>query len=422
MKNGLWIILMVLLVTASCSAYTTSPRTGYYPDNGSQYSGDPQQYPPQNPQQYGQQPYGQQQYGMDMDTDSMYNYLAPYGNWVNMQPYGYVWTPRNMGYQWRPYSNGHWVMTEYGWTWVAYEPWGAVPFHYGRWGYDDYIGWYWVPGNTWGPAWVSWRWNDQYAGWAPLHPGIQIRADMDFGSISINIPLRSWNFLQIVHFLDNDINRYTLPYERNSYLYNYTTNRSFPNYRNDRIYNPGIGVDLVRRLTRRNVTQYRIRDARQPGRARIAGRDLQVYRPNLRLTGEARPRTFLNTEEARRELAPARVFEPRNRAMLNAEEAAVRRQQAQEKILLERTQAEDLRILQRNRDMELAKVRDKAEKEKIRMEHQNKMAELRKEQQNEKVQLIERHKKDSEVVQEVAKKNRAGKTKKVIKKKKSDNN
>jgi len=33
-----------------------------------------------------------------MDMDSMYNYLAPYGNWINMDPYGYVWTPRNMGY------------------------------------------------------------------------------------------------------------------------------------------------------------------------------------------------------------------------------------------------------------------------------------------------------------------------------------
>ena len=69
-----------------------------------------------------------------------------------MHPYGYVWTPRHMGYQWRPYSNGHWVMTDFGWTWVAYEPWGAIPFHYGRWGYDDYLGWYWVPGTTWGPA------------------------------------------------------------------------------------------------------------------------------------------------------------------------------------------------------------------------------------------------------------------------------
>jgi hypothetical protein len=414
MKNGLWIILMVLVLATSCSAYASSPQAGYYPDMSGQYGGDPQQY--------GQQPYDQQQYGMDMDTNSMYNYLAPYGNWVDMPPYGYVWTPRNMGYQWRPYSNGHWVMTEYGWTWIAYEPWGAVPFHYGRWGYDDYIGWYWVPGNTWGPAWVSWRWNDQYAGWAPLQPGIEIRANMDFGSISINIPIRSWNFLQILHFLDTDVNRYTLPYERNSSLYNYTNNRNNINFRNDRLYNEGINVDVVRRLTRRNVAQYRIQDAKRPGRARIAGKDLQIYRPNLRLTGEAKPKAFLNTEDARRELAPVKVFEPKPQAPLNAQTGEVRRRQAEEKALLERTQAEDLRIMKRNRDLELAKVRDNAEKEKIKLDRQNQIIELQKQQQGEKVQLIERHKKDTEVVQEVTKKVRLKRQATTVKKKKGGKN
>ena len=58
---------------------------------------------------------------------------------------------------------------------------------------------------------MSWRWNDQYAGWAPLQPGIEIRLDMDFGSISINIPNRFWNFLQTSRFLDSDLNRYALP-------------------------------------------------------------------------------------------------------------------------------------------------------------------------------------------------------------------
>jgi hypothetical protein len=416
MKNGLLIISMVLLLATSCSAYVSSPQTGYYPDMSGQYGGDPQQY--------GQQPYGQQQYGADMDMNSMYNYLAPYGNWIYMQPYGYVWTPRNMGYQWRPYSNGHWVMTEYGWTWIAYEPWGSVPFHYGRWGYDDYIGWYWVPGNTWGPAWVSWRWSDQYAGWAPLQPGIEIRANMDFGSISINIPLRSWNFLQILHFLDNDVNRYTLPYERNSSLYNYTTNRNNVNFRNDRIYNEGIGVDVVRRLTRRNVTQYTIQDAKRPGLARIAGRDLQIYRPALRLNGEAKPRAFLNTDVARRELAPLKVFDPQPQASLDGQAAAVRRRQADEKALLEKTQAEDLRILQRDRDLQLAKVRDNAEKIKIRQDNLNRIAELQKQNQAEKLQLIERHKKDTEVVLEVAKKNKQIKQVKTttVRKKKGNKN
>jgi hypothetical protein len=323
-----------------------------------------------------------------------------------------------MGYQWRPYSNGHWVMTEYGWTWVAYEPWGSIPFHYGRWGHDDYIGWYWVPGMTWGPAWVSWRGSDQYTGWAPLQPGIEIRVGMDFGSLSINIPSHFWVFLQTSRFQDQDLHRYALPYERNVALINFTTNRNNYAFRNDRIFNGGIDVDLVRRATRREVRQYRIQNTQRPGRATVAGQNLQIYRPNLRLNEKAKPKVFMNSDEARRELAPVKVFEPRQQAALNAQASAVRRRQAEERALLERTQAQDLKNMQRQRDAELVTVLDKAEKAKIRQDNQNKMAELQKQQQVEKQQLRERHKQDTEVVKhQVAQK---AKQATVVKKKKKN--
>jgi hypothetical protein len=28
----------------------------------------------------------------------------------------------------------------------------------------------WLPGKVWAPAWVTWRWNDEVIGWAPLAP------------------------------------------------------------------------------------------------------------------------------------------------------------------------------------------------------------------------------------------------------------
>jgi hypothetical protein len=389
MKNGLWIISIIFLLATSCAAYTLSPGSGYSPDMSGQYGG--------NQQQYGQ-------YGADrnMDMDSMYNYLAPYGNWVNLDPFGYVWTPRHMGYQWRPYSNGHWIMTEMGWTWMANERWGAIPFHYGRWGYDDYIGWFWVPGTTWGPAWVSWRWSDRYAGWAPLQPGIEIRAGMNFASLSINIPNRFWIFLQTSHFQDSNISSYALPYERNAAIFNSTSSHDNSYFRDNRIYNEGIAVDVVKRITRRNVTQYTIQDAQQPGLARISGKQLQVYRPTIRTDAAAKPKEFLNADAARRELAPAKVFEPQPQAPLSAQTSAVRKRQAEEKSLLERTQAQDLKNMQLQRNAELAKVRDAAEKAKIMQDNQNKVTELRNQHQAEKLQLTERHKQDNELVKQVA--------------------
>jgi hypothetical protein len=93
--------------------------------------------------------------------------LDPYGAWRDEPEVGHVWCP-SVGPEWHPYLNGRWVWTVFGWTWVGYEPWGWAPFHYGRWGHSSLIGWYWMPGRVWGPAWVSWAVGRQYVGWVAM--------------------------------------------------------------------------------------------------------------------------------------------------------------------------------------------------------------------------------------------------------------
>jgi len=320
-----------------------------------------------------------------------------------MHPYGYVWIPRHMGYQWRPYSDGHWVMTDDGWTWIANEEWGSIPFHYGRWGYDDGFGWYWVPGTVWGPAWVSWRWSDQYAGWAPLPPGVEFRAGMGFASLSFDIPIRFWVFIQAPYFLDRDIYHYTLPYERNGLIVNFTSIHNNISFRNNRVFNEGIETDFVRRVTRREVPRYTIQDVRQPGPARITGNNVQVYRPALRTDAAAKPKAFLNTDQARQELAPAKVFEPKQQVPVSAQQSAVKKRQAEEKTLLKKTQAQELKDLQSKRAAEQAQARDTAAKAKIQQTYQTKTAEVKKQHQTEKQQLTVRHQQDIQQVKKVAK-------------------
>ncbi len=103
--------------------------------------------------------------------DQFYDELAPYGEWIAHPRYGYVWLPRTVAPDWRPYTVGKWVSTdEYGWYWDSYEPFAWAVYHYGRWGFDAGYGWYWVPGDTWAPAWVQWRYGNEYVGWAPEAP------------------------------------------------------------------------------------------------------------------------------------------------------------------------------------------------------------------------------------------------------------
>ncbi|WP_141701993.1 DUF6600 domain-containing protein [Methyloceanibacter stevinii] len=107
----------------------------------------------------------------DFQIDEFYDALAPYGDWVADERFGYVWYPNAVQQGWRPYTVGNWVFTdEHGWYWDSPEPFAWAVYHYGRWGYDAEYGWYWVPGDTWSPAWVQWRYSDDYVGWAPEAP------------------------------------------------------------------------------------------------------------------------------------------------------------------------------------------------------------------------------------------------------------
>jgi hypothetical protein len=397
MKKGLWMIAVIFLITAGYAAYPSSLVVGTIPSGGrtfdpavQQYPGSPQQYPG-NPQQYGQE-----------DTSYFYNRLAPYGNWIYFNPYGYVWIPRQMGYRWRPYTDGHWVYTDYGWTWIANEEWGDITFHYGRWGWDNEIGWYWVPGTTWGPAWVSWRSNDQYMGWAPLQPGFEFSLGMNFRSSSMNIPINVWVFIQGPHFQDQDINSYVLPFERNQTIVNYSTMRNNMYTRDNRIINEGFGIDEVRRITGRNVSSYTLRSARQPGRTQIVGQEVQIFRPAIRLNNAAKPKVYLNTDQARRELAPVKVFDPRGQQNIDAEAAFALKRQNEEKRLLEISQTQEIKSMQIRRDQEAQTFRDAGEKARVTREYETKIADLKKNHTVEMQQLNVRHQNDVVTVKRVA--------------------
>jgi hypothetical protein len=116
-----------------------------------------------------------------VSVNFFYDNLSPYGEWVDDPDYGYCWHPTNVDDSWAPYTDGYWAYTDSGWTWVSYEDYGGIVYHYGRWARIPGEGWVWVPGYTWAPAWVSWRSNDDYVGWAPLPPEARWRVGFGFG-------------------------------------------------------------------------------------------------------------------------------------------------------------------------------------------------------------------------------------------------
>ena len=106
----------------------------------------------------------------DVSFDYFYDALLPYGEWIEVTGHGFCWRPTDVDADWAPYADGYWAFTDAGWTWVGYEEFAGIVYHYGRWLSVEGEGWCWVPDYEWGPGWVSWRKSDDYVGWAPLSP------------------------------------------------------------------------------------------------------------------------------------------------------------------------------------------------------------------------------------------------------------
>jgi hypothetical protein len=337
----------------------------------------------------------------DLTIGYFYDYLAPYGTWIRHRNHGYVWTPRNMGYRWRPYTHGHWVWSSYGWTWISDFDWGWAVFHYGRWGYDDLLGWFWVPGTDWGPAWVVWRSNDLYFGWAPLPPDVLWRPGYGFGG-PFDVSDDYWIFVEGRNFMRPGIYSYILPFERNRTIVRMSQLRQGISFRGDRVYNEGLDRDLVRRVTRENFGTYNLRDAGRPGRDRVGGNEVTIFRPSLKPDEKAAPKRFVERDKADESVLRGKIYEPESKRTGGDDEVVLKRRQDEEQKILRRTQDEEIRDLNRRFQERSTAAKEQAEKAKLKKDQDAQVQDLKKKHDEEKAQIEERHKKDAEVVRKGA--------------------
>jgi len=236
----------------------------------------------------------------DVSLQTFYDELSPYGTWINDPEYGYVWRPEVDQAEFRPYyTNGRWAMTEYGNTWVSNYDWGWAPFHYGRWMYNRYNNWVWLPDTTWGPAWVDWRTGGGHYGWAPMGPSINININIGRRYV---MPDFCWNFIPERHIYYNSYPRYysgrNRVYIQNTVIINNTY------VRNNRTYYTGPRADDIRRATNQNVTVYNVSRTNTRGGNRIDNNNVNVYAPRPTRGGD-------NSKAAPREVVQGNVTRER---------------------------------------------------------------------------------------------------------------
>ncbi len=278
MKNKLYLLSFVffgLLLLSSCIIYVP------YPED----------FPPTQEEPYFEEDY--RDTPSRYDTSYFYDYLSPHGMWVNHLRYGYVWVPGIYSYGWRPYSNGNWIWTDFGWTWVSDWEWGWIPFHYGRWDWDNYLGWYWVPDTVWGPAWVTWRQSSLYIGWSPIPPGTRFVPGVGIRTVTIGLSDRHWIFIEYPYFYRTHIYGHMLPVERNQTIISYTIHKTNIVQRDRFIVNQGIDREYIQNRAEKPIIKHVLKDASTPMKSVVRVDELQVFRPNIEKNEKAKPKTVV---------------------------------------------------------------------------------------------------------------------------------
>jgi len=229
-----------------------------------------------------------------------YGALSPYGDWIYDSSHGWVWRPTvavvDVG--WRPYSQGgRWIYSDAGWYWNSYYSWGWAPFHYGRWHRSILHGWYWVPGYTWSPAWVMWRSNDHYAGWAPLPPGSHYVHGVGYTwggshvgfSFGFDLGHGWFTYCDYAYLRHRRVHHHRVPDNRVAIIHNETTVvNNYVTENNTTIINAGIPPAVIAEKTREPVQKMRIRELdleiesiARVGQIDANGKTMAVYRPQM---------------------------------------------------------------------------------------------------------------------------------------------
>ena len=189
-----------------------------------------------------------------------YTQLSPYGSWIEFGDGVYGWKPVQMRAGWAPYANGRWIWTSDGWYWDSYEPFGYIVYHYGRWYFDDYYGWMWIPDYQWAPAWVEWRYDNNYIGWTPLPPYavFSISVGIHF-THSYYSPYSHWHFVKYNYFCDPYVYKYYAAPKYKYRIYSGTKVRNNYGFRNGRVVNRGVDVGIVRERGKINIRERQIK-------------------------------------------------------------------------------------------------------------------------------------------------------------------
>jgi hypothetical protein len=125
----------------------------------------------------------------------------------------------------------------------------------------DQIGWVWVPGTEWGPAWVSWRRSPGYVGWAPLPPEAEFNRDAGFNArvdADYDIGPTNYSFVEVRNFGSPRLRTVMVEPRENITIIRQTTNITSITYVNNVIFNGGPQYDTISRESEQPIRRMKL--------------------------------------------------------------------------------------------------------------------------------------------------------------------
>jgi len=197
-----------------------------------------------------------------------------------------------------PYmTNGNWVYTDMGWTWVSDYAWGWGPFHYGRWFDDPSYGWMWVPGYDWAPAWVVWGDYGGYYGWACLGPH-------DVLSPHFRPAAGNWHFVDHQYLGRADFGSHIVRSDVVAHGIDINSHVNIIGHANtygQSVFFSGPKASEVEKYTGQKIQKVQINNVRAPAQTKVNSGQVNIYRPAiLRSNNQPAPAKISNVQPAAR--------------------------------------------------------------------------------------------------------------------------
>ncbi len=202
-----------------------------------------------------------------------------------------------------PYTNGQWVYTDAGWYFKAPTPYEERTSHYGRWVYDPAMGWVWVPGRVWAPAWVDWRENDGYVAWAPIPPSVYIVKN-SVSSVIINE--NHYTIVEKRFFMEPSVYKYRYQYveNKNKIMIKEMTKVDGVMIKNKTVINKGPDANSIGSITGKKVEMVKIKKVKNKNEVKYAEDEISVYTPEFTVKKEkknqpvSKPEKFVTYKDA----------------------------------------------------------------------------------------------------------------------------